>query len=200
VAWCICVSSWVVYLCVYLPLGVRVCVARVLHCGVRQPSDRPLKSLRKQCDSRVANHTTTQDNTATHSSTQLTANTHATRQVRVLHVDAADARGPSWARYLVQQLYRGEDFVLQVDSHTRFVSGWDDELLSLHTRCVALSSHGKAIVTTYPAGCVTAVCRRAVGPVCVYDGVLARLTARAVAASSGCLVLMLQPLAVGVLY
>ena len=73
-------------------------------------------------------------------------------QVRILHMRHGDARGPSWARYLLHKLYQNEDFVLQIDSHSRFVSGWDVQLVALHSQCVALSSHGKAVITTYPAG------------------------------------------------
>jgi len=73
-------------------------------------------------------------------------------QVKILRLDAADARGPSWARYLTQKLYDGEAYYLQIDSHTRFTKDWDDQLIGFHSQCVKISSHGKAIITSYPAG------------------------------------------------
>lgn len=41
-----------------------------------------------------------------------------------------DARGPCWARYLIQQQWTGEEYFLQVDSHMRFVKDWDDKCVS----------------------------------------------------------------------
>ncbi len=40
-------------------------------------------------------------------------------QIRCITLDAADAAGPVWARHLALSLRRGEEFVLQVDSHMR---------------------------------------------------------------------------------
>jgi len=36
-----------------------------------------------------------------------------------------EARGPCWARYLIQQKWSGEEYFLQIDSHMRFVQDWD---------------------------------------------------------------------------
>jgi hypothetical protein len=49
-------------------------------------------------------------------------------EVTVLRMPSAQARGPTWARHLIQQQWRGEQFYLQVDSHTRFVRHWDVKL------------------------------------------------------------------------
>ena len=38
---------------------------------------------------------------------------------------AEDARGPCWARYLAQLLWKKEELYLQLDSHMRFVPFWD---------------------------------------------------------------------------
>jgi [Skp1-protein]-hydroxyproline N-acetylglucosaminyltransferase len=38
-----------------------------------------------------------------------------------------DARGPCWARYLIQQAWTGEEYFLQIDSHMRFVQDWDEK-------------------------------------------------------------------------
>ena len=69
-------------------------------------------------------------------------------RVKIMEVDAADAKGPSWARYMIQKhMYGTEDFYLQIDSHTRFIDGWDVTLKQLWHRC----GHDMAIVTTYPS-------------------------------------------------
>lgn len=44
---------------------------------------------------------------------------------RVVDVDWKEARGVCWARNIVQNEYQGETYTLQLDSHHRFVPGWD---------------------------------------------------------------------------
>ena len=51
--------------------------------------------------------------------------------MRVVDVDYRDSRGACWARHQTQQLYDGEDFTLQLDSHHRFVEGWDAALIAM---------------------------------------------------------------------
>lgn len=55
------------------------------------------------------------------------------------------AMGPTWARYLIQQKWEGEEFVLQIDSHTVFIKNWDyilKEMLNLLPK--------KSVLTQYP--------------------------------------------------
>ncbi|KAL0483367.1 hydroxyproline N-acetylglucosaminyltransferase [Acrasis kona] len=50
--------------------------------------------------------------------------------MRIHRVDHNIAKGPTWARHLViDKLFRGEDFVFQIDSHSRFVPNWDELLV-----------------------------------------------------------------------
>lgn len=44
-------------------------------------------------------------------------------RVRSLLMPATDAAGPTWARRVAQSLWKGEKYVLQIDSHTRFRPG-----------------------------------------------------------------------------
>ena len=46
----------------------------------------------------------------------------------IITMNSKDARGPCWARYLIQQHWEGEQYYLQIDSHTRFVQSWDTKL------------------------------------------------------------------------
>lgn len=48
--------------------------------------------------------------------------------VRVVSMPHDEAKGPCYARYVCSTLYRGEQYYMQVDSHTMFVRGWDDKL------------------------------------------------------------------------
>ena len=59
-------------------------------------------------------------------------------RVKVIETDYRQSRGACWARHEAQKLYNGEDYVLQLDSHMRFVQGWDliciDSLAQLQER------------------------------------------------------------------
>ncbi|ETV83019.1 hypothetical protein, variant 2 [Aphanomyces astaci] len=74
--------------------------------------------------------------------------------VRIKRMRPADATGPCLARWETQQLWKGEAFYLQIDSHMRFRRGWDVYLIDQLRRC-SNSPQGrprKAILTTYPLG------------------------------------------------
>jgi hypothetical protein len=51
-------------------------------------------------------------------------------QIRIIERDHIEARGVGWARSLAASLYAGEDYVLQTDSHMRFVRGWDAQMVA----------------------------------------------------------------------
>jgi hypothetical protein len=50
--------------------------------------------------------------------------------IKFLRLTDRDARGPCWARYLIQQEWRGEQYFLQIDSHMRFAQDWDEKCLN----------------------------------------------------------------------
>lgn len=68
------------------------------------------------------------------------------QQVRTVEHHASASRGACWARSEVQQLYRNEDYYLQVDSHMRFVPGWDEKLIEMLAQCPS----DKPVLSTYP--------------------------------------------------
>eukprot|EP01117_Protostelium_nocturnum_P009007 TRINITY_DN3233_c0_g1_i1.p1 TRINITY_DN3233_c0_g1~~TRINITY_DN3233_c0_g1_i1.p1 ORF type:complete len:516 (+),score=149.86 TRINITY_DN3233_c0_g1_i1:172-1719(+) len=73
-------------------------------------------------------------------------------QIRILRIDHSDADGPCTARYWCSQLYQGEDYFMQIDSHTRFLKDWDVHQIrmweSLNDR---FPEHKrKIVVSTYP--------------------------------------------------
>lgn len=67
-------------------------------------------------------------------------------QLRWLHVPAADSKGVCWARAQVQTLYKGEEYTLAIDSHMRFVKGWDELLIKELKKCGA----AKAVISHHP--------------------------------------------------
>lgn len=68
-------------------------------------------------------------------------------QLRVHNVDIRESQGACWARYQTQQLYQGEDYTLQIDSHMRFIPEWDRVLLEEIAACPS----PKPIITCPPA-------------------------------------------------
>jgi hypothetical protein len=68
--------------------------------------------------------------------------------VDLLKVPAAESHGCNWARRQLQQCWAGQPYTLLLDSHHRFVAGWDEILVRLHEE---LRSAGveKPILTGY---------------------------------------------------
>jgi len=53
------------------------------------------------------------------------------KKFRILDVLYSDSKGVCWARNQVQQLYGGEEYTMQIDSHMRFEKNWDDEFIKM---------------------------------------------------------------------
>lgn len=68
-------------------------------------------------------------------------------QVKLIAIPADQCKGVCWARNIAQSLYDDEDYVLSVDSHTRFVKNWDVKIIDELHRCPSK----KPILSTYPA-------------------------------------------------
>lgn len=49
----------------------------------------------------------------------------------VLDIDFNSTKGACWARHKIQQVYGGEDYTLQLDSHHRFVENWDEIAINM---------------------------------------------------------------------
>lgn len=67
-------------------------------------------------------------------------------QTEVLEFHAKDSRGACWARSQMQTLFRDESYYFQIDSHMRFVEGWDRVLLEM----LASAPSQKPVLSTYP--------------------------------------------------
>ena len=72
--------------------------------------------------------------------------------VRCLNLEARHALGPCYARALCQSLLRGEDYVLQIDSHMRFRKHWDTYLIEQLEGLVTGTDNTKVMITAYPVG------------------------------------------------
>jgi len=69
-------------------------------------------------------------------------------QVRINPFHWEESQGVCWARHQAQQLWDGEDYVLSIDSHMRFVQGWDELLIKQLDECPS----PKTVLSNYPAG------------------------------------------------
>lgn len=67
-----------------------------------------------------------------------------------LLIDPHHSRGASWARALAMTLYSGEDYFLQIDSHTCFDRNWDISLIDTIETIAKRSGNEKVIVSTRP--------------------------------------------------
>ncbi len=50
------------------------------------------------------------------------------------------------ARYIGAKFYRGENYYLQIDSHSEFVENWDEKLIKMMKDAPA----NKPVISTYP--------------------------------------------------
>lgn len=50
---------------------------------------------------------------------------------RIIDVPAKDSKGTCWARSTLQKNYRGEKYTMHLDSHHRFVDGWDEIVIGM---------------------------------------------------------------------
>lgn len=66
----------------------------------------------------------------------------------VLDIDYKTARGVCWARYLLNQEYKKETYMLQLDSHHRFTQDWDVQLISMY-KGLKKKGFKKPLLTAY---------------------------------------------------
>jgi glycosyltransferase involved in cell wall biosynthesis len=67
---------------------------------------------------------------------------------KIIDIPYQESKGVCWARNKVQQLYSGEKYTLQIDSHMRFAPNWDETLIGMIEQ---LQSKGykKPLLTAY---------------------------------------------------
>jgi len=68
--------------------------------------------------------------------------------IEYIDIPYVDSKGVCWARNLIQQKYNNEEYTLHLDSHHRFVKGWDSLLLKMYQQCKDMGSD-RPLLTTY---------------------------------------------------
>lgn len=66
---------------------------------------------------------------------------------RVYKAHYTESKGLGWARNITNQLYRGEKYTLQIDSHHRFLPHWDTMMLEDFAQAKEVSE--KPVLSTY---------------------------------------------------
>lgn len=72
------------------------------------------------------------------------------KRFRIIDVHYTESKGVCWARHLIQKNYQGEDFTLQIDSHMRFITGWDERMIDM-VKDLQKKNYPKPLLTGYPA-------------------------------------------------
>jgi prolyl 4-hydroxylase len=69
-------------------------------------------------------------------------------QTKIISVLPGESKGVCWARAQAQTLFEDQDYVLMIDSHMRFIPGWDSALIAELARCPST----KPFLSSYPPG------------------------------------------------
>lgn len=69
--------------------------------------------------------------------------------IKIIGVDYIHSKGACWARNKIQQYYNNETYTLQIDSHHRFIKGWDTKLINMYIQLQS-SGYKKPLITAYP--------------------------------------------------
>jgi hypothetical protein len=73
---------------------------------------------------------------------QLTVSISITQEI---HIESKHAKGPLYARHVIQKnLYKNEDYYLQIDSHMRFEKNWDETVIEQLTLAENMNDTKKA--------------------------------------------------------
>ena len=70
------------------------------------------------------------------------------KRFRIVDVIYTESKGVCWARNQVQQLYKNEEYTLQIDSHMRFEKDWDDTLIKM-VKQLQKKGYKKPLLTGY---------------------------------------------------
>jgi len=67
---------------------------------------------------------------------------------KIIDINHKESKGVCWARHAVQQLYDGEEYTLQIDSHMRFAKDWDNSLIEM-IKSLQWKGYKKPLLTSY---------------------------------------------------
>jgi len=69
--------------------------------------------------------------------------------IKYIKIPNTEAKGPCWARFCINQMWDGEEYYLQIDSHTRFVESWDIKCIGELKQAQSLKGDSLVCLTNY---------------------------------------------------
>jgi hypothetical protein len=76
---------------------------------------------------------------------------NAIKNMSLIKMHPKEAKGAGFARAKAMELYSGQEYFLQIDSHTRFVPGWDAISIDQLNRAKNISGHSRVLLSYFPA-------------------------------------------------
>jgi hypothetical protein len=73
------------------------------------------------------------------------------KNISITKMHPKEAKGAGFARAKAMELYSGEEYFLQIDSHTRFAPGWDLICIDQLNRAKNISGHSRVLLSYFPA-------------------------------------------------
>jgi hypothetical protein len=70
------------------------------------------------------------------------------KRFRIIDIDHKESKGVCWARNKIGALYQEEEYYLQLDSHHRFIQGWDSKLKDMISY-LQIQCYEKPILSAY---------------------------------------------------
>jgi hypothetical protein len=70
------------------------------------------------------------------------------KRFKIISIHYSETKGCCWARHKTQQFYDGEEYTLQLDSHHRFIKGWDTVLIQMYKQ-LKFKGYEKPLITAY---------------------------------------------------
>jgi hypothetical protein len=73
------------------------------------------------------------------------------KNMSLIKMHPKEAKGAGFARAKAMELYSGQEYFLQIDSHTRFAPGWDSICIDQLNRAKNISGHSRILLSYFPA-------------------------------------------------
>ena len=73
------------------------------------------------------------------------------KNMSLIKMHPKEAKGAGYARAKAMELYSGQEYFLQIDSHTRFAPGWDLICIDQLSRAKNISGHSRVLLSYFPA-------------------------------------------------
>ena len=73
------------------------------------------------------------------------------KNISLIKMHPKEAKGAGFARAKAMELYSGQEYFLQIDSHTRFAPGWDLICIDQLNRAKNISGHSRVLLSYFPA-------------------------------------------------